>query len=80
MIQVYKILNGYEDIDADCFFTVDSDSYTCGHLFKLKKIKGNTVRHTSIFYYRTVNDWNSLPSSVVLSNLVNCSKSRHNMT
>ena len=60
--------------------TVDSDSYTRGHPIKLKKIKGNTVRHISTFSYRTVNDWNSLPSSVVLSNSVNCFKSRLNDT
>ena len=78
MIQVYKIFNGYKDIDTEGFFTIDSDSYTCGHPFKLKKIRGNTVRHISIFSYRTVNDWNSLSSSVVLSNSVNCFKSRLN--
>ena len=78
MIQVYKILNGYQDIDTECFFTVDSDSYTRGQPLKLKKIRGNTVRHISIFSYRTVNDWNSLPSSVVLPNSVNCSKSSLN--
>ena len=60
------------------FFTVDSDSYTHRHHFKLKKIRGNTVRHTSIFSDHTVNDWNSHLSSVVLSNSVNCFKSRHN--
>ena len=76
MIQVYNILNGYEDIDTECFFTVDSDSYIRGNPFKLQKIRGNTVRHISSFYYRTVNDWNSLASSVVLSNSVNCFKSR----
>ena len=34
MIQVYKNFNGYEYIDTECFFTVDSDSYTKGHPFK----------------------------------------------
>ena len=71
MIQVYKIFNGYEDIDTECYFTVDTDSYTRGHPFKLKKIRGNTVRHIIIFSYRPVNDWNSHPSSAVLSNSVN---------
>ena len=55
----------------------DSDLYTRGHPFKLKKIGGNPVRHISTFSYRTVNDWNNLPSSPVLSNSVNCFKSRH---
>ena len=49
-----------------------------GILSNQKKIRGNTVRHISIFTYRTVNDWNSLPSSVVLSNSVNSLRSRHN--
>ena len=78
MIQVYKILNGYEDIDTKGFFTVDSDKHTRGKPFKLKKIRGNTMKHISIFSYSTVNDWNSLPSSVMLSNTVNCFKSRLN--
>ena len=76
MIQVYKIFNGYEDVDIEGFFTVDSESYTCGHPFKLKKITVNTVRHISILSYHTVDDWNSHPSSVVLSNSVNCFTSR----
>ena len=78
MIQAYKFFNGYEDIEMECFFTVDSDSYTSGHTFKLKKIRGNMVRHISTFSYCTVNDWNSLPSYPVLSNSVNCFKSRIN--
>ena len=56
VIQVYKIMNGYKDIDTKCFFTVDSDSYTRGHLSNLEKIRGSTVRHISIFSYRTVNN------------------------
>ena len=56
MIQVYKILNGYEDIDTECFFTIDSDSYTLRTSFQNKKIRGNMVRHVSIFSYRAVDD------------------------
>ena len=29
-----KIFYGYEDIDTECFFTIDSDSYNRGHHFK----------------------------------------------
>ena len=32
------------------------------------------VRHISVFSYNIVDDWNSLPSSVVMSNSVNCLK------
>ena len=34
------------------------------------------VRHMSTLSYHTVDDWNSLPLSVVLSISVNCFKSR----
>ena len=56
MIQLHIILDVYEDIDMECFFTVDSDLYTRGHPFKLKKIRGNTVRHISTYSYRILND------------------------
>ena len=36
------------------------------------------VRHISIFSLCTVDDWSSLPSSVVLSNSISCFKSRLN--
>ena len=76
----YKILDGYEDIDTECFFTIDSYSYTCGHPFKLKKVRGNMVRHISIFSYRIVNDWNSLPSSSSSSRKVQLQKSEDKRT
>ena len=56
MIQVSKVFNGYEDINMECFFTVDSDLYTRGHPLKLKDIRGNAVRHISILSYHTIND------------------------
>ena len=78
MIQAYKIFNWHEEIDTECFFTVDSDSHTRGHPFKLKKIRGNTMTHILTFSHRTVDDWNSFPSSLVLLYSVNCLKSRLN--
>ena len=66
MIPAYIILSGHEDIDMECFFNVYTDSYTRGYPFKLKKNRGNTVRHILIFSYRTVNGLNGLPSSIVL--------------
>ena len=38
MIQVYEILNGYDDVDLECFFSVDSDTHTRGKALKYKKI------------------------------------------
>ena len=58
--------------------TVNSVSYNHEHTFKLKKIIGNTVANIITFSHRTVSDWSSIPSSVVLSNSANCIKSRLN--
>ena len=69
---------GVKILTQNTFFTVDSELNTRGHPFKLKKIRVNTVRHISTFSYCTVNDFNSLPSSVVLSNSVNCFTSKLN--
>ena len=44
--------------------------------FGLKKNKGNAMRHIISFCHRTVADWNSLSSSVVLLNSGNCLKER----
>ena len=60
MIQVYKIVNWYENFDMECFFMVYSDSYTHGHPFKLKKLRGNMVRYIAKLSHCTVNDWNGL--------------------
>ena len=38
MIEVYETVTGYEDIEMECFFTVDLHSYTCMQPFKLKQI------------------------------------------
>ena len=36
-IEVFKILNGYENIDRDILFTVKEKSRTRGHVFTLAK-------------------------------------------
>ena len=66
MIHVHKILNGYEDIDTPAAILLNE---IIGH---------NMVWNISTFSYRAENDWNSCPSSVVLSNSVNYFKSKLN--
>ena len=37
-IEVFKILNGYENIDRNTFFSLKKDSRTRGHEVKLERI------------------------------------------
>ena len=38
-IEVFKILNGYENIDRNMFFSLKKDSRTRGHEVKLVKVQ-----------------------------------------
>lgn len=64
LIQVFKILNGYDDISPDEFFKF-SGTTTRGHSKKLFKTRcTKTVRQNS-FAIRVIEDWNSLPEEIV---------------
>ena len=63
MMQLYEIVNAYEDIDMECFSTVGSDSYTFKHLLIKKMIGGNMVSCMSTLF---LNNWNGLPTCVLL--------------
>ncbi|XP_076068436.1 uncharacterized protein LOC143040877 [Oratosquilla oratoria] len=72
MIEVYKILNHYENIDADQFFkvaatTTNTQVQTRGHHMKLIKPQHRTTKRNNFFNARVINQWNSLPESVVAS-------------
>ena len=78
MLQVFKILQGYDDINPDEFFTQDTSHRTRGHPFKLSKPSCRTARRANTFKYRVINPWNSLPDEVVCSQSLNMFKSRIN--
>ena len=70
MIQLFKILNGFENIDAQTMFTF-ATSQTRGHnknLYKPRCAKG--FRQHS-FCIRSIDPWNSLSQSVIDSSTVN---------
>ena len=65
LIEVYKILNGYEGTDFNTFFKL-RQSNTRGHSCKLeKKEHVNSQVRGEWFSVRVINPWNNLPSSVV---------------
>ena len=74
LIQVYRILQGTDNIDSNIFFTMSGDQRTRGHNKKLSKIRGNTSHRLNSFSMRIVNDWNSLSESTVNSVSLNVFK------
>ena len=73
-IEVFKILNGYENIDRNMFFSLKKDSRTRGHEVKLVKdqCRLDITKHS--FSQRTINEWNKLSTDCVTASSVNMFK------
>ena len=81
MIEVFKIVNGFENIDSEKFFKrvevrdLHSDRPTTrGHSLKLEKHRHGHRSRMKFFDARVINKWNQLPETVVSSNNVNIFK------
>ena len=57
-IEVFKILNGYENIDRNVFFSLKKDSRTRGYEDKLVKDPCRLDIRKHSFSRRTINEWN----------------------
>ena len=77
MLQVFKILNGYKDIDSSRFFTLSSTGLR-GHSLKLFKERSRLVLRKQTFTQRVVDSWNNIPENVVNAPSINAFKSRFN--
>ena len=64
MIEVFKIISGLDRIGADKFFAFNT-SKTRGHSKKFFKPFSRLNLRKNSFSQRVVNDWNSLPESLV---------------
>ena len=71
-IEVFKILNGYENIDRNVFFSLKKDSRTRGHEVKLVKDQCRL----DIRKQRTINEWNKLSTDCVTASSVNMFKNK----
>ena len=69
LIQIFKIVNGLEDIDSERFFTFN-DNLTRGHLFKISKPSINKSLRLNMFPVRSIDNWNNLSEDIVLSDSV----------
>ena len=71
-IEVFKILNGYENIDSNIFFEIKESKITRGLVKKQSRLD---VRKFS-FSQRTINVWNKLTEECVHASSVNMFKNR----
>ena len=77
MIEVFKIINGIDNLDVKNFFSFSGSSRTRGHEHKLTKSRSRLDIRKHSFSQRVVNKWNELPEVVVDAKSVNCFKNRY---
>ena len=78
-IEVFNILNGYEHIDRNIFFTVKEERRTRGHGFTLAKKQCRLNIRTFSFSQGTVNEWNRLSADCVGASSVSIFKNKINL-
>ena len=71
-IEVFKILNGYENIDSNIFFLeIKENRITRVHNYKLVKKQSRLDVRKYSFSQRTINVWNNLSTDCVHASSVN---------
>ena len=78
-IEVFKIVNGYEDVDRNMFFKVKEGSRTRGYKAALVKEQCRLDMRKYSFSQRVINEWNKLPNNCVNARSVNMFKNRIDM-
>ena len=75
LIDVYKLFKGYDDVDFNVFFKLSS-THLRGHELKIYKTRTQLDVRKYFFSIRVIDEWNSLPESVIHSNTVNTFKAK----
>ena len=70
-IEVFKISNGYENIDSNISFEIKQRKITRGHNIKLVKKQSRLDVRKFSFSQRTSNVWNKLSTECVHASSVN---------
>ena len=75
-IEVFKILNGHENIDPNIFVKIKTGKITRRH--DITPVKGQSRLDFRMYSFsqRTVNEWNTLSADCVHSSSVNMFKNR----
>ena len=74
--EIFKIFNGYENIDRNMFFSLKKDSRARGHEVKLVKDQCRLDIRKYSFSQRTVNEWNKLFTDCITDCSVNMFKNK----
>ena len=77
MIEVFKFLKGINKSDSGQWFHITNNVRTRGHRLKLVKNRSKLDIRKNFFSQRVVNDWNSLPETVVDAESINSFKNRY---
>ena len=75
-IEVFKILNGYENIDSNIFLEIKQSKITRGNNFTLVKKQSRLDVRKFSFSQRTINVGNKLSTECVHANSVNMFKNK----
>ena len=75
-IEVFKTVNGYEDVDRNMFFKLKEGSRTRGHKAALVKEQCRLDMRKYSFSQRVINEWKKLPNDCVNASSVNMFKNR----
>ena len=75
-IEVFKILNGYGNIDSNIFFEIKESKITRGHNYTLVKKQSRLDVRKYSFSQRTINVWNNLSTDCVHASSVNMFKNK----
>ena len=73
---MFKIVNGYEDVDRNLFFKLKESSRTRGIKAGLVKEQCRLDMRKHSFSKRVINEWNKLPNDCVNASSANMFKNR----
>ena len=76
---MFNIVNGYEKIDRNMFFSVKEERRTRGHGVTLTKKQCRLDIRKFTFLQRTVNEWNRLSADRVGASSVNIFKNKNDI-
>jgi ribonuclease P/MRP protein subunit RPP40 len=76
MIEVFKYMNNYYDVQVDGIFKRAISTRTRGHSKKIFKQSSNRPLRSHFFSQRVVDRWNNLPETVVEAPSLNAFKNR----
>ena len=80
LIETFKIMNGYVNVDPEKFFTVSKDSRTRGHPMKLQKRHCRLELRRNFYSQGVINPWNKLSKKMIAATSVTQFKTRiHSM-